>query len=89
MGPLLSYVVGIEIAVVIAHPDLDNDTKSAILRALNKLIWIQNDCQFPFLALNGIAANKVVVSARYYVADLDAPISVVVPNKGLLEGGVG
>ena len=56
---------------------------------MNKLIGIQNDGQFPFLALNGIAANMVVVSARYYVADLDAPNSVVVPNEELLEGGVG
>ena len=75
--------------MVIAHPDLDNDTKSATLRALNKLIWIRNDCRFPFLALNGIATNKVVVSTRYYVADLDTPNSVVAPNKGLLEGAVG
>jgi len=73
--------------VVRAHPDLDNATKSATLRALNKLIWIRNNCRFPFLALNGIATNKVVVSTRCYVADLDTPNSVVVPNKGLLEGG--
>ncbi|KAG0633531.1 Protoglobin-domain-containing protein [Tuber brumale] len=43
MGLLLGYVVDLVIAAVLAHPDLDNETKSAVLRALNKVIWIQND----------------------------------------------
>jgi len=47
MGLLLGYVVDLVIAAVIGHPDLDNETKSAVLRALNKVIWIQNDCRFP------------------------------------------
>jgi len=89
MGLLLGYVVDIVIAAVIAHPDLDNETKSAVLRALNKVIWIQNDCRFPFPAFNGIAVNGVAVFARHYVVDLDTPNSVVVPKKGLLEGWIG
>lgn len=32
---------------VIEHPDLDEQTKSAVLRAFNKVIWIQNDCASP------------------------------------------
>ncbi|RPA90156.1 hypothetical protein L873DRAFT_476914 [Choiromyces venosus 120613-1] len=43
MGLLLGYVVDVVIGAVLAHPDLDNETKSAVLRALNKVIWIQND----------------------------------------------
>ncbi|CUS14991.1 unnamed protein product [Tuber aestivum] len=43
MGLLLGYVVDLVIAAVLAHPDLDNETRSAVLRALNKVIWIQND----------------------------------------------
>lgn len=89
MGLLLGYVVDLVIGAVTAHPDLDNETKSAVLRALNKVIWIQNDCQFPLSVLSGIAANEAVVFARHYVVDLDTPNSVVVPKKGLSEGWVG
>lgn len=89
MALLLSYVVDLVIGAVTAHPDLDNETKSAVLRALNKVIWIQNDCQFPHPVLSGVAANEVVVFARHYVVDLDTPNLVVVPRKGLLEGSVG
>ena len=52
---------------------------------LNKVIWIQRDCGFRYLALNGIAANKVAVFARHYLVDLHTPIAVVIPKKGLLE----
>ena len=31
---------------VVKHPGLDNDTKAGVLRAFNKVIWIQNDCTF-------------------------------------------
>jgi hypothetical protein len=40
---LLAYVVDILLETVIKHPDLDNDTKAGVLRALNKVVWIQND----------------------------------------------
>ncbi|KAG8999304.1 hypothetical protein FRB94_006235 [Tulasnella sp. JGI-2019a] len=43
MAALLGYVVDVVLGAVIEHPDLDGPTKSAILRALNKVIWIQND----------------------------------------------
>jgi len=43
---LLAYVVDILLETVIKHPDLDNDTKAGVLRALNKVVWIQNDCEF-------------------------------------------
>lgn len=34
------------LAAVIEHPDLDDQTKSAVLRGFNKVIWIQNDRTF-------------------------------------------
>lgn len=43
MSALLGYVVDIVLETVVKHPDLDNETKAGVLRALNKVIWIQND----------------------------------------------
>ncbi|KAH9483330.1 hypothetical protein JR316_0005436 [Psilocybe cubensis] len=40
---LLGYVQDIVINAVITHPDLDITTKNAVMRAVNKVIWIQND----------------------------------------------
>ncbi|KAF8079358.1 Protoglobin-domain-containing protein [Lyophyllum atratum] len=40
---LLGYVEDILIEAVMGHPDLDLETKQAVLRAFNKLLWIQND----------------------------------------------
>ena len=50
MSALLGYVVDIVLETVVKHPDLDNETKAGVLRALNKVIWIQNDCKFLFLS---------------------------------------
>ena len=43
IGILLGYVMDALLGAVIAHPELDTETKSAVLRAFNKVIWIQND----------------------------------------------
>ncbi|KIM42580.1 hypothetical protein M413DRAFT_444288 [Hebeloma cylindrosporum] len=40
---LLGYVEDILVNAVITHPDLDLDTKNAVARAVNKVVWIQND----------------------------------------------
>jgi hypothetical protein len=40
---LLGYVEDILVNAVITHPDLDLDTKNAVARAVNKIVWIQND----------------------------------------------
>jgi len=40
MELLLGYVVDLVIVVVTAHPDLDNERKTAGLRTLDKVIWI-------------------------------------------------
>ncbi|RPB07637.1 hypothetical protein P167DRAFT_539985 [Morchella conica CCBAS932] len=43
MALLLAYVIDVLLGAVIEHPDLDDKTKSAVLRAFNKVLWIQND----------------------------------------------
>lgn len=43
MGALLGYVVDICISAVMGMDVIDNATKCAVLRALNKVVWIQND----------------------------------------------
>jgi hypothetical protein len=40
---ILGYVEDMLINAVITHPDLDIATKSAVVRAANKIIWIQSD----------------------------------------------
>ncbi|KAF8874877.1 Protoglobin-domain-containing protein [Gymnopilus junonius] len=40
---LLGYVEDILVNAVVTHPDLDLETKNAVARAANKIIWIQND----------------------------------------------
>lgn len=43
MGALLGYVVDIVIGAVMAMDVIDTQTKTKVLKAFNKLIWIQND----------------------------------------------
>ncbi|KAH8599663.1 Protoglobin-domain-containing protein [Bisporella sp. PMI_857] len=43
MSVLLGYVVDVVIAAVMEMKEIDTATKSRVLRALNKVIWIQND----------------------------------------------
>jgi len=43
MGLLLGYVVDMVISAVLEMDGIDNATKSGVLRALNKVVWIQND----------------------------------------------
>jgi len=40
---LLGHVQDIIIGAVIGHPDLDLKTKAAVVQAVNKILWIQND----------------------------------------------
>jgi hypothetical protein len=42
IGALLGYVLNVVIGAVMAL-DIDIDTKSKIILALNKVLWIQND----------------------------------------------
>jgi hypothetical protein len=43
MNALLGYVVNIVIGAVMEMNAIDTAMKSKVLRALNKVIWIQND----------------------------------------------
>lgn len=43
MGALLGFVIDIVLANVIPAEGLDLETKTKVLRALNKVLWIQND----------------------------------------------
>ncbi|KAF5330521.1 hypothetical protein D9619_005682 [Psilocybe cf. subviscida] len=40
---LLGYVEDIVINAILTHPDIELETKTAALRAFNKILWIQND----------------------------------------------
>lgn len=43
MSALLGFVVDIVIGAVLALEGVELETKGNVLRALNKVIWIQND----------------------------------------------
>jgi len=42
MGVLLGYVEDILIEAILSHPKLSLKEKTAVVRAVNKLVWIQN-----------------------------------------------
>jgi hypothetical protein len=43
MGVLLGYVLDIVLGAVMQMSEIDDGMKSRVIRALNKVIWIQND----------------------------------------------
>jgi len=43
MGLLLGYVVDVVVGAVMQMDEVENAMKSRVIRALNKVIWIQND----------------------------------------------
>lgn len=43
MGALLGYVMDIVIGVVLEMEEIDLQLKGRVLRALNKVLWIQSD----------------------------------------------
>jgi len=43
MGALLGYVIDIVVGAVMDMDVIDNATKSKVIRAFNKVLWIQND----------------------------------------------
>ena len=43
VGALLGYVVDIMVGAVMGMSEIDNEMKSKVMRALNKVLWIQND----------------------------------------------
>ncbi len=43
MGALLGYVVDIVVGAVMGMDSIDNEMKGRVIKALNKVLWIQND----------------------------------------------
>ena len=43
MSALLGYVEDIVVAAVLAMDEIDLATKTKVIRAFNKMLWIQND----------------------------------------------
>ncbi|KAF5318916.1 hypothetical protein D9611_013656 [Ephemerocybe angulata] len=80
---LLGYVEDILVNAVLTHPDLDDATKTAVLRAFNKIVWIQND----LFARHYIAEADALPSSTSL---LSAPKSTLITavSVGLLAVGV-
>jgi len=60
MSALLGYVVDIVVGAVMEMTEIDTATKSKVIRALNKVIWIQNDL-FARHYLTDVAASEATV----------------------------
>ncbi|KAH7419145.1 Protoglobin-domain-containing protein [Cadophora sp. MPI-SDFR-AT-0126] len=61
MGALLGYVVDLVVAAVMDMDIIDSEIKSKVIRALNKVIWIQNDLMARhYLAKDGDESNQGV-----------------------------
>lgn len=48
--------------------ELDIKTKTAVLKAFNKVIWIQNDCTYRNMTIFQIFTHDHLVFARHYLA---------------------
>ncbi len=57
MGVLLGYVVDIVVGAVM-EMEIENAMKGRVIRALNKVVWIQNDL-FAWAYLEDAAKGKV------------------------------
>ncbi|KAG4434460.1 hypothetical protein IFR05_010070 [Cadophora sp. M221] len=61
MGALLGYVVDIVVGAVMGMDVIDNDMKCKVIRALNKVVWIQNDLMARhYLAKSGEDVGEAV-----------------------------
>lgn len=61
MGALLGHVVDIVVGAVMSMDVIDNDMKCKVIRALNKVIWIQNDLMARhYLAKSGEEVGEAV-----------------------------
>ncbi|KAG4426304.1 hypothetical protein IFR04_000487 [Cadophora malorum] len=60
MGALLGYVVDIVVGAVMSMDVIDNEMKCKVIRALNKVVWIQNDLMARhYLVKNGEEGGEV------------------------------
>lgn len=65
MNALLGYVVDIIISAVIGMDTIDTAMKSRVLRAFNKVIWIQNDLfARHYIPVDGIVESTGMITPR-------------------------
>lgn len=76
------------LAAIISHPGLDDLTKAAVLRAFNKVIWIQNDCAFTPAPLSPVPLTNQArtVFARHYIAPPPPPTTTGAGLRGVAWG---
>ncbi|KAF5384784.1 hypothetical protein D9615_000886 [Tricholomella constricta] len=77
---LLGFVEDLLVEAVATHPDLDFDMKTAVIRAFNKVLWIQNDLfARHYIQDADIQAKKIT---------LDRPTAVVAVSGFVALGAV-
>jgi len=83
---LLGYVEDILVNAVMGHPDLDNDAKTAVVRAVNKLLWIQNDLFARHYIADAEAAEaKKTLLGHDVVAKATVALGLVAAGAGLMH----
>ncbi|THH20276.1 hypothetical protein EW146_g1034, partial [Bondarzewia mesenterica] len=85
MGLLLGYVEDIIIDAVLDHPDLDLKTKHAVLKALNKVVWMQNDlfAKHYVKDVDAIEAERKQGFSKSILAQFPVPIAISLILTGL------
>jgi len=74
VGALLGYVIDIVIGAVMEMDVIDNKMKGRVLRAFNKVLWIQNDLfARHYLADGGVRSHDTLSSEG--------------SSEGVVEGG--
>lgn len=71
MGALLGYVVDIVVGAVM-EMDIQNQMKGRVIRALNKVVWIQND----------LFARHYVGAVSVKTGEITPPSEVEAKQKG-------
>ena len=72
MGALLGYVVDIVVGAVMGMDEVDNVMKGGVIRALNKVVWIQND----------------LMSRHYVGGVMGGGVESMTPPSGVVGGEV-
>jgi hypothetical protein len=64
MNALLGFVMDIVISAVMDMADIDTQMKSRVIRAFNKVIWIQNDLfARHYIPIGGVVERTIEVTA--------------------------
>jgi len=76
VGALLGYVIDIVIGAVMEMDVIDNAMKGRVLRAFNKVLWIQNDLfARHYLADGGVASHDALPSEGVVASEGKCPFS--------------